>query len=893
MSQPKISNTQLTGPLFDSSTVIRVEKAGGQGIFTSIKAAIDSITTNTSSTPVTVKVGPGTYVEDPILMKPYVSLESWGIESQVIIAPTTPTSPLITAVSACQIIGLTITGASTSSGVYFTPTINGPTSTFRLYDTTFLGNGIGLHILGNSNTSYVVAHQLYFATFGNSTTNHIRVDNGTGLGEMAVLFTTTGVTHITGQGTGVTESIFVTGGNSHVVFNGISIQAVGGGNSPGDGFVIQDGAYVDLIAGSVIGFNNNIVSRNVGAAPKFHVAVNLSSGSTTRDLSIEHPGTTGLFSGAADKAKAFIDPSSTLSATFANLGVESGSVYVGPFFMGPTFSTISDYTNLFNESLPTGLLFGGLLTQGVNPLDIDISSGYGYVTTVSPDTMKKVSWNSAIVTLPDNTNSYVYVNNLGVVLSAASEPDVLQNVILGRARTSGGIITFISEIPRASDHISSKIDDFLRTAVGVIYNQGSIATENVTPFHLDVTAGKYYYSRLLFQPTGGTNINFHHWYDTLGTWTRGALVNVLDNTQYNNTSTGLTALTASYYTKHVLYVGGDGVNEQYGIVYGQAQYSLLVDAQSAALPTPPPFFTDIITPVAAIIVQQGAANIVQFIDVRTKIGFQSPTVSAPASHGSLLGLLNDDHPQYLLVNGTRAMTGALNMGTNSVTNVGTVDGVTVSAHESRHLPNGLDPLTTAAPSTNLSPSSTNSVGIANSLARSDHSHAITGFQLSSTLLTNIAALTLVNGDLILGTGAATVSRLGVGTINQILTSNGTIPTWSSTLTINSVTFPDTTVLNTNVSHVNNPVSVTSASHTIIATEDYVGVNFAGAVALTLNTVNNKVVYIKDESFAAGTPGNTITITPSSGLIEGQANVTISVNGMALTLVCRAGNWFIV
>lgn len=38
-------------------------------------------------------------------------------------------------------------------------------------------------------------------------------------------------------------------------------------------------------------------------------------------------------------------------------------------------------------------------------------------------------------------------------------------------------------------------------------------------------------------------------------------------------------------------------------------------------------------------------------------------------HGSLSGLLDDDHPQYILVDGTRAFTGDQSMGGNSLTNV--------------------------------------------------------------------------------------------------------------------------------------------------------------------------------------------------------------------------------
>ena len=48
------------------------------------------------------------------------------------------------------------------------------------------------------------------------------------------------------------------------------------------------------------------------------------------------------------------------------------------------------------------------------------------------------------------------------------------------------------------------------------------------------------------------------------------------------------------------------------------------------------------------------------------------------SNGYMSNLLADTHTQYLLVDGTRAMGGTLNMGSQNITNVGTVDGVDVS-----------------------------------------------------------------------------------------------------------------------------------------------------------------------------------------------------------------------
>ena len=56
--------------------------------------------------------------------------------------------------------------------------------------------------------------------------------------------------------------------------------------------------------------------------------------------------------------------------------------------------------------------------------------------------------------------------------------------------------------------------------------------------------------------------------------------------------------------------------------------------------------------------------------------------------------------------------------------VTSVNGVAPEAHAARHLPAGADPLTTAAPTTNLSGNTGNGSGSANSLSRSDHSHAI-------------------------------------------------------------------------------------------------------------------------------------------------------------------------
>ena len=63
----------------------------------------------------------------------------------------------------------------------------------------------------------------------------------------------------------------------------------------------------------------------------------------------------------------------------------------------------------------------------------------------------------------------------------------------------------------------------------------------------------------------------------------------------------------------------------------------------------------------------------------------------PVSHSALDDLnVIADHPGYLDLAGTRPLTGDLDVGGNAVTNVGLVDGVTVSDHDARHERAGAD-----------------------------------------------------------------------------------------------------------------------------------------------------------------------------------------------------------
>lgn len=223
-------------------------------------------------------------------------------------------------------------------------------------------------------------------------------------------------------------------------------------------------------------------------------------------------------------------------------------------------------------------------------------------------------------------------------------------------------------------------------------------------------------------------------------------------------------------------------------------------------------------------------------------------------HGNLLELNTDDHTQYLLVNGTRAMSGALDMGMYNIANVGTIDGVDISAHTSRHLPNGLDALTTAAPSTNLSLSSINDVGIANSFARSDHSHAITGVQPLDNDLTALANIATTGLYTITASGTST-TRTITGTTDRITITNGSGVSDNPTIDIAGTYTGQSSITTLG----------TIDTGTWNATT--IGINKGGTGLTTIGTSNQILGVNAGETgleYKRLIAGTNITITPASG-----------------------------
>jgi hypothetical protein len=184
---------------------------------------------------------------------------------------------------------------------------------------------------------------------------------------------------------------------------------------------------------------------------------------------------------------------------------------------------------------------------------------------------------------------------------------------------------------------------FASTDVGKrIKNTTDTTYANVTAF---VDSGELTLDADIFESGETYDLDiFSYWYydGDLGTpaWVEVTGSTAISNTQYNDIATGLANLTANRYGVHWVYLDIDGSHLH--IVYGQGDYTA-AQAEEATLPSSlPNIVKDYCVLLAKIICQQGT-------DVLT-ISYPWTSVfttSLATDHGSLAGLGDDDHAQYV------------------------------------------------------------------------------------------------------------------------------------------------------------------------------------------------------------------------------------------------------
>ena len=701
--------------------VLVVKKNPGAGEFSSIKAAVDSITDASAAKPYQIMVRAGVYVEDTITMKAYVNVR--GVRNSTVIEVDDPSKDLMIGTNNSEISECTLRGSTNSGKTLVKVSSTAAGDVFTIRDCLF-GDADNFVIMDAA-----ILAQVTVIACMSLTTSDASVGFKVG-GAGYNILNLVGFSGAITAGHSMDKWIQASGANTSVVVHCCGI--INSGGTFTTALEVYDGATLNVNSTAILGPINGLSAPNIGTGPILRVA-NLTVGSITADVNVLHPSATGFLAGAWDHNKETINTSSTVSVFHSDPTPGTGVAVLGAILQGDDQSKSIDITKLLREASTLGLISGGTLSEGTGPLEVDVAAGNGFLDDIS-GVVQEISWDAETLTLSANQDVYITVNENGVVGTSSSLTNYYRTIILGRVRTHDTDVCFIESSYLDMKHWGNRIEGVFRDALGPLFSSGCTVAENgTTARSLDVTAGHFFFGSREYSPSGGVGITFTAQYrDGSGGWIGTPSQTLVDNAKYDDGDGVLGDITAGYYVKHALYLIGDGALEEYHLVYGQTEFTSQGEAVTGNIPAPPSFFRDGVTIIASIIVQQGNNNIVSILDERPRIGFASTASSASSDHGSLLGLADDDHTQYLLEDGSRAMSGNLDMGGNNITNVGTVDGIDVSSHASRHLPNGDDPLTTAI-ATGIDGDTTNSIGIQNSFARSDHAHAISTGAASSQI----------------------------------------------------------------------------------------------------------------------------------------------------------------
>jgi hypothetical protein len=714
------NTTAHTGLLAHSQLVLptRFLTVGSQGCdYTTIKAAVTAAISGGASAaaPWGITVHPGTYAEDPMTIQPGIALSA--------LYPNRMDTVFVTATDAANDL-FTCTG----------------------------GYIAGIRVSGVTDPSY--------ALFRMATASTLTVLHG-----VSIRGCSTGVAVSNGASVVATNFSIQLSGSGQEVTTGVSVTGSGSYFGLVGGFFSVPSALLPLYTGNPI----QTVIRNASSgrlfvsgatftvAPKDTTAdvVLADGGSTTTLLSCDiRDSGTGVHIDAGGSNTTIIVQGASFVGNYLNGKCDSstGAVMISSSaddfkWSGVAGSVLSgtaqlqDYDTTFligalqyayetGARLDLGAWFHDLtstaLTYPETPvtvnsgLDVDVPAGHGVITTHVPShDARTVSWNATTLTLTASTTNYVVYNGATDALAVLTSPPGESAILLATAVTNGSGVRFLHQTRTFQHNEIKRLHDYLLATRKLALHSGMGVSAGSSGRKFTVGAGSYYIALDLVSYVGATDAGFSYFYGTNGA-TEVTGQTQVSNTQYDNAGT-LTTMTSGYYRSDTVVVTSDG---RVSVIYGTAEYATQALAEVALSANTPTFMEASAFPVARLIVQE-AGSIVSFIDIRPQPAIGGSSGSGGVTvHSALSGLDADDHVQYLLAAGTRAMTGDLSLGSNDITNVGTVDGVDVSDHSARHDPGGADALATAAPAAILVGASATE-GSATSLARSDHGHSVT------------------------------------------------------------------------------------------------------------------------------------------------------------------------
>lgn len=331
-----------------------------------------------------------------------------------------------------------------------------------------------------------------------------------------------------------------------------------------------------------------------------------------------------------------------------------------------TYDSLEDF---INNTTSSGAIATPSITDNGDGT-INVGASYGYLRATNSDIAQLLAVDLSAqnnLSLTTEALNYIYADYNGGSPQYAATTDLTTldhntNYVVAVMWAESNHIHDLSA-GQYLDHFEHSLYFYLFEQYGLQRTSGMVTTETGT-LNLAVTAGVGYYALLRFTTaavdTSGADTFTYYYRDGLGGWTEVTSQSAIDDTNWDDGTGALNDLTANRYGVHWVFLTPDG--DVY-VVYGQGDY-LLSQAEAATVPSSlPGELTNFGILIAKIIVQKSAGT---FYSV-TYPWMGDIAASVATDHGGLAGLTDDDHTQYLLAAGTRALTGNWDAGSFSIT----------------------------------------------------------------------------------------------------------------------------------------------------------------------------------------------------------------------------------
>jgi len=306
--------------------------------------------------------------------------------------------------------------------------------------------------------------------------------------------------------------------------------------------------------------------------------------------------------------------------------------------------------NWATNRVSKGWYTGGTVTCNPGALTVNVTSGTG-----NWGGTRNVSWDAdSNVSITADSLNFIYVDTAdstvkNTTTKATADAEIPLAIVLANDTEAIKISPY--RVGIADFHL--KLHQYLKFVIGPVCENGmSVSINTPADLNIVVDTGAFHWGLFHFAYTTESPCSFTYWHKvtTAGVtrWVKTTAQTSINNSKYNLNTAGdwsYADLGSNKYRKDlVCAVPKTDGTIAIGVILGQEQFNSVSAARDGAIPTLGELETMGFASLAYVIIKQGASSIAEAGDMRPLLG----QYGAMQDHGSLTGLGDDDHPQYML-----------------------------------------------------------------------------------------------------------------------------------------------------------------------------------------------------------------------------------------------------